>query len=107
MPIERKINLEEILDSQRLAISKLYLQGAVNMGRPHGNDYQKILNAMKEACRQALELAAENAELKCQLNSHPKGYPYSMVNTNGSIEIGDKWIVCNKQSIFNVINLIE
>lgn len=41
------INLEEILSSQKMAISKIYLQGAVNMGNPIGNDYQKIINAMK------------------------------------------------------------
>ena len=86
----RKINLEEILDSQRMAIPKLYLQGSVNMGKPIGDDYQKIINAMKEACRQTLELASENFEIEY---------------LGGNSDINDFRI--NKQSILDTINQVE
>ena len=86
---ERKVNLEEILDSQKMAISKMYLQGAVRMGKPVGNDYQKILNAMKEAIRQSLELAAENVD--------------HLWDERTDTELFD----IDKQSILNTINQIE
>lgn len=87
---ERKVNLEEILDSQKMAISKKYLQGAVNMRKPVGNDYQKIIEAMKEACRQVLELASENATA---YDSVPRAY-YGCC-------------LVDKDSITNTINQVE
>ena len=49
---ERKINLEKILQSK---IDTVTLNG-----NPVYHKFQ-IINAMKEACKQLLELAAENA----------------------------------------------
>lgn len=53
---ERKVNLEEIL---------FEIAGYV------GHDYyvEKIKEAMREACRQTLELAAENAETEREITS--------------------------------------
>lgn len=51
--------------------------------------------------RQALETAVENVKLKCQRDPHKKGYPFAMVNPNGTKEVGDLWITANKQSIMN------
>ena len=73
-----KINLEEILIN-----SSAYL----NM---HGEPIlrkEDVLYAMKEACRQTLELAAENVDYHC---------------TDSDVEV-----IIDKQSILNVINLIE
>ena len=79
---ERKVNLEDILTSFEL------------------NEYCLIesersvaLKAMKEACKQTLELAAENSE----------------INKNGCCE--DEEFDCsaeiNKQSILSTINQVE
>ena len=71
--LERKINLEEILNNC------VYIDDEIK---------PMVKNAMKEACRQVLELAAENAEI-----------------TINSIE--DLKLIVDKQSIFNTINQIE
>jgi hypothetical protein len=73
-----KINLEEILTDEL----------AKNIS---GNlDFMdSILIAMKEACRQTLELAAENAKL-----GNTENGTYSVLEVS-------------KQSILDVINLIE
>ena len=49
---EREVNLEEILEKHR----QMFIKNSVK--HP---DY--IMDAMKEACRQTLELAAENAKI--------------------------------------------
>ena len=63
--------------------------------------------AMMEFGKQLLELAAENAKLKCQLEPHPKGYPFAMYNPNGIIKNNDVYIVANKQSILDIIKEVE
>jgi len=72
---ERKINLEEILD-------KIYVKN------DNTNYYSKqtILFAMEEACRQTLELAAENAIVEKK-----------MIRT----------YIVNKQSILDTINQVK
>lgn len=72
---ERKINLEEILNNC-----------------VHIDDEIKpmVKNAMREACRQVLELAAENAEVKI-LYIHQDCMDYGI----------------DEQSILNTINQIE
>lgn len=69
---ERKVNLEEILEKHR----QMFIKNSVK--HP---DY--IMDAMKEACRQVLELAAENAEVHEEL------------------------FIVDKQSILNTINQVE
>lgn len=65
---ERKINLEEIL-------------------KEHSNicfdDYEDVISAMKDACRQALELAAENIEI---LGEYEMELQQSILNTINQIE---------------------
>ena len=56
---------------------------------------------VSDIIKQALEVASENVKLKCQKDPHKKGYPFSMVNPNGTKEEGDLWITANKQSITN------
>ena len=74
---ERKINLEKILQSK---IDTVTLNG-----NPVYHKFQ-IINAMKEACKQLLELAAENATY--DWNDHED-------------------IIIDKQSILDTIKQIE
>ena len=80
--LDKKINLEEILESYR---QKYLKEGMLFV------DYQT--GAMKEAIRQALKLAAEEAK----------------VTYNSYIDLVDgcETYIVDKQSILNVINLIE
>jgi hypothetical protein len=57
-----------------------------------------IKYAMKEACRQALELAAENAKTRIKTITEHEDPPYSRIN---------KAIVVDKDSIINTINQVE
>ena len=75
---ERKINLEEIINTLP----------SVCIGYKNS-----IKDAMKEACRQTLELAAENADTEKEI-LHESGVLKS---------VG----VVDKQSILNTINQIE
>lgn len=75
----KKINLEEILNSHCEISSILFT--------PH--DIEVIKICMKEACRQTLELAAENAEAWCYAEGNEPEYGV------------------DKQSIINTINQIE
>jgi len=77
---ERKINLERILN-KHLA-NKIILE-------VDWDDMSLIKNAMKEACRQTLELATENAT-----------YNRSVLENLNYVQI-------DKQSILNTINQIE
>lgn len=87
---ERKINLEEILTKvfepspQDCSTPSQDLQLAVTLNP----DISRIKEAMKEACRQTLELAAEKAKL----------YFTDLEQTEVDID---------KQSILNTINQIE
>jgi uncharacterized membrane protein YccC len=78
----KKINLEEILDQ--------CLETPENL-ESNSDNTKTVLKAMKEACRQTLELAAENA------------------TTEHTTDRDTGWIIsiANKQSILDVINLIE
>ena len=81
--MSKKINLEEIL-------------------KKHSNicidDRENVVEAMKEACKQLLELAAENAEITVKLKE----------NCN-ELSLLDEWTtyIVDKQSILNTINQIE
>lgn len=82
---ERKVNLEEILfaevDKMRKDFPDINLYSNEEMkGSPEWNYY---MDAMREACRQTLELAAENAEIHEEL------------------------FIVDKQSIINTINQVE
>lgn len=80
---ERKINLEEIL------WKSFYNNGIPKPTHSLAEITQKaVKEAMKEACRQILELVAENAEV-----------------TINSIE--DLKLIVDKQSILDTINQIE
>jgi len=78
---ERRINLEEIL-SKRIVLEPSHIR-------------KEILIAMKEACRQTLELATENAETSFEpiIGFH--------------VCPGDGDYVVNKQSILDTMNFIE
>jgi hypothetical protein len=79
----KAINLEEILKS--------YVTPEVLRENKPDYTFNMVLAAMKEACRQTLELAAENAEIA--------------QNINGCRECG-AWGV-SKQSILKTIKQVE
>jgi len=91
---ERRINLEEIL---RNKIG--YLGSEPNLSKlvkERATSYD-IISAMKEACRQTIELCAENATAKI----------ITEWSGNTGSEYCDEYAVVNKQSILNTINQIE
>lgn len=83
---ERKINLEEILQK--------HIKSSIESERHKSTD--SVINAMREACRQILELAAENAEVdEHEVAESIHGGP------------GYTYYEVDKQSILNTINQIE
>ena len=80
---EQKINLEKILNNNTFIETT-----SIEMYDKEFFNKIDVIRAMKEACKQALELAAENAEL----DSETLDAFYAQID---------------KQSILNVINLIE
>jgi putative sterol carrier protein len=78
-----KINLKEVLD--------FYMQDSIDKEGNKLYSSETVQQAMKEACRQTLELAAENAEW----------------DDLGDGDLHGANIVVVKQSILDVINLIE
>ena len=94
---ERKINLEEILMSGSI--------GTLFRGTCNEKTYQFILGRMKEACRQTLELAAENAEISWVENDieMESDTDFSFRDNDGN------WckVNINEQSILDTINQVE
>ena len=85
--MENKINLRKILDNN-------IPQSLKTEGYSFGDiDENWILNAMKEACKQTLELAAENAEI-------------SRSDWNHDSQIYETEEV-DKQSILNTLKQLE
>ena len=82
---ERKINLEEIFN--------IYMFEEFDADK-----HESYISAMKEACRQTLELAAENADVKAisEMISIPNGADFNIQK-----------MVVNKQSILNTIKQVE
>ena len=98
----KKINLEEILEEE---IRKIFF------GFNPSEDFcyrDRLIakNAMKEACKQCLELAAENATL-----SYADGRyclpDYAVENFNAVVDDLDNAHFIDKQSILDTINQIE
>ena len=86
----KKVNLEEILNKH------FNLYTAYSVKNREGKlvnvvDKEGALKAMKEACRQVLELAAENAELDSEDENDMTGVIVSV----------------NRQSITDTINQVE
>ena len=91
---ERKVNLEEILNQ---IYDKEYRSN-------YKTEYSKqcILQAMKEACRQILELAAENAEVRVTENA--------LIEEGSCYTTYDDGVISatsDKQSILDTIKQIE
>ena len=86
---EKKINLEEIINKELSNRALDILNGN------YRSMHEGTVSAMKEAIKQALELAAENAKTDCKYEGDEWGMNYNWVHK------------VNKQSILNVINLIE
>ena len=83
MSERRKISLEEIFNKHLASRTKLEVDY---------DDYEFIKRAMYEACKQVLELAAENAEVNSTETSDDSSGFISEVN---------------KQSILDTINQVE
>lgn len=99
---ERKINLEEILDGVKLengATFSSYIS-------KNGDIYRIVKIAMKEACRQTLELAAENAELE---ERDYRKNPTKISNYGEEVcsEYEGIYYGVDKQSILSTINQVE
>lgn len=79
---ERKINLEEILEKSLNTVG----DGSIKM--THLRSIMKILKHYgKEACRQALELAAENySNDQTFISDNPEYLKQSILNTINQIE---------------------
>lgn len=86
-----KINLEKILRNQIGYMGNEPNLTRLISDRAIGKD---ILNAMKEACKQVLELAAENAT-------------GDIFHGNDGYFEGKVSAIVNKQSILNTINQVE
>ena len=91
---ERKINLEEIM--QEHVDPHCFLKKEC---------YERVIEAMKEACKQTLELAAENAEISWVENDieMESDTDFSFRDNDGN------WckININEQSILDTIKQIE
>jgi hypothetical protein len=90
---KRKINLEETLEKHVKVVE--YDKSGLGHFKDlvNGTEVFDIITAMKEAIRQSLELAAENAETEREITSE-----------SGVLrQIG----IVDKQSILNTINQIE
>lgn len=83
---ERKINLEEILNKE-LNILSIRVEQIE----------KSALKAMKEACKQVLELAADNA--KAEIHTEWEG--------NTGSEYYTDYAVIDKRSILDTINQVE
>jgi hypothetical protein len=72
-----------------------------------GYSKEHVLQAMKEACRQTLELAAENTTI-C-LNKYSHGIIKESINLGQEIctERQNEYYECDKNSILNTINQIR
>lgn len=87
----KTVNLNEILSKQKPSIEyPMYYHEA------------DILNAMREACEQTVELCAENHKLKGYTYSH--GIERNIVDLGEEVCVDDKctnYISTDKQSILN------
>ena len=88
---ERKINLEEIW------------MDAVNNFSDNGTTWDIARQAMKEACKQILVLAAENALMMDQNYPEDKFRERCVVHKNDP----DEDLIIDTQSILNTINQVE
>lgn len=86
---ERKVNLEEILNDC------VYIDDEIK---------PMVKTAMREACRQVLELAAENARLTEKMSIPEDDLESIDVTTR---EAPDMTYIVGKQSILDTINQIE
>jgi len=80
----KTINLKEILRNSNVHVE--FLKELVIPDGNNGTELDRVIDAMKEACKQTLELAAENAIVKKK-----------MIRT----------YIVNKQSILDTINQVK
>lgn len=86
----KQINLEKILYDE-------LSDNMMNVIDNNENMKEWILDAMKEACKQVLELATENASAKIEIQW----------SGNTGTEYCDEYAIVDKQSILNTINQIK
>ena len=94
---ERKINLEEILLQNHFHILDT-LKNVYSPDTYTENMYERLINGINDICKQLLELAAENADVKAisEMISIPNGADFNIQK-----------MVVNKQSILNTIKQVE
>lgn len=83
----KTVDLEEILEKNDVTMYSRF--------HDYETHYDNVLNAMKEACKQTLELAAENADIHI-----PEGAYYDIYVNPDMIEI-------DNQSILDTLNQVK
>lgn len=92
--MNKEVTLEKILRS-------LLTVEAMLVNNPDYT-YNMVLSAMREACKQTLELAAENAKISIQYIGED-----GLEITNTLNSVFDKNYLIDKQSILDTINQIK
>jgi len=102
----KTINLEEILKNSNVHVE--FLKGLVIPDGNNGTELDRVIDAMKEACKQTLELAAENANMIGETqddNGAPDIYEdFVYVSDSNGPDYG---FIVNKQSILDTINQVK
>jgi hypothetical protein len=105
----RTINLEEILFAEvdKLRKERVNVRLVPNEKMKEYQEWEYFMNAMKEACRQTLELAAENTTI-C-LNKYSHGIIKESINLGQEIctERQNEYYECDKNSILNTITQVK
>lgn len=93
----KTVNLEEILLNCNFSSLEILKRVYCADGK-NGSMYDRLMDGMKEACKQTLELAAENATT----HKVQKGGSY-----HGTLFVPDYCINVDKQSILNTIKQVK
>ena len=103
--MEKKINLEEIIKTEWAKYPDNYIDINSTAGILL---LQKIItDCMKEACKQTLELAAENAELTTTHTSPGVSTKFKAFWIPEDDYDSKYWVIIDSESILNTINQIE
>ena len=94
---ERKINLEEILLQNHFHILDT-LKNVYSPDTYTENMYERLINGINDICKQLLELAAENADVKAISE---------MISISNGADFNIQKMVVDKQSIIDTINQVE
>lgn len=105
----KTINLEDILLCQIDQLRVLNPDESLysNEKMKKSVEWSYFMDAMKEACKQVLELAAERAVLTHYIDGNISPRSKSIINLNNGAENTGESIGVNKQSILDTIKYIQ